>query len=144
MLYLGDSKLDDKDLPKRTVITEMILNAHKEEIKNIGDDLKVAVGHISFTMDLWTDPNLHPFMAITAHYYKRNKNGLIEYRSGLIVFHYTLGSHSGEELYRHLFKILEDYGVAHKVHLCFLPFPHPHDHSTRCLDWFYHNGQCVQ
>lgn len=115
MLCLGDGKLNDDDLPKRAAITAMILDTHKEEIKKTGDDMKASEGRISYTMDIWTDPNLWPFMAVTAHYYKRNYQSMIEYRSGLIAFRHTPGNHTGQELCRHLFKIIRDYGVEHKV-----------------------------
>jgi hypothetical protein len=92
----------------------MILDAHTLEYTT-REELKSSVGRISYTMDLWSDPNLNPFKAVTAHYYTRNTQGKILYRSGLVAFHYTPGSHSGESLYTHLFNIIDQLGVAHKV-----------------------------
>jgi hypothetical protein len=117
MLCLGDGKLEDKDIPHREKMTSMILDAHALEYRKMREDLKNALGRISFTMDLWTDPNLTPFMAVTAHYYARKSDGGIAYRSGLVAFHYTPGGHSGDELSQHLFKIFDDLEVLHKVSL---------------------------
>ncbi|TEB20235.1 hypothetical protein FA13DRAFT_1586244, partial [Coprinellus micaceus] len=63
MLYLGDGKLSDSDLPKRAAITSMVMNAHAAEIIAIRKELQTSEGRISFTMDLWTDHNLRPFMS---------------------------------------------------------------------------------
>ena len=93
----------------------MILEEEIKEMDRIRADLLKAEGRISYTMDLWTDPNLQPFMAVTAHFCLRNAAGSIEYQSGLVAFEYTPGSHSGECLFLQLFKIIDDLGVIHKV-----------------------------
>ncbi|KAJ2928061.1 hypothetical protein H1R20_g9035, partial [Candolleomyces eurysporus] len=115
LLFLGDGKLEDRDIPHRDKMTSMILDAHALEYQKMRKDLKNALGRISFTMDLWTDPNLTPFMAVTAHYYARKPDEGIAYRSGLVAFHYTPGGHSGDELSQHFFKIMDDLDVLHKI-----------------------------
>lgn len=41
LLYLGEGKIQDKNLPHRTKLTEMILNEFRTEYCKIKDDLKV-------------------------------------------------------------------------------------------------------
>ncbi|TFK18766.1 hypothetical protein FA15DRAFT_602712 [Coprinopsis marcescibilis] len=114
-MFLGDRKLSSRDVPHRSKITSMILDGYTKEYHHMRAELQSSVGWISYTTDLWTDPNLNPFMAVTAHYYIETTNGNIEYRSGLVAFHHTPGSHSGECLFQHLFKIIDDLGVICKV-----------------------------
>lgn len=47
----------------------------------------------------------------------RNSNGRLEVKSRLIAFEHVSGSHDGESLSKVLMKILEDYGILHKVSL---------------------------
>jgi len=104
MLFLGDGKLEDKDLPHRTKMTKIILEEFKKEWKGLAEDLQNAEGQISFTADLWSDPNLDSYMAVMAHYMSRHRtDGQLEYCCGLIAFKYVEGSHSGVNLTMHFF-----------------------------------------
>lgn len=47
MLYLGDENIADKDLPHRTKMTEMILDAFKKRVAATAEELKRAEGRIS-------------------------------------------------------------------------------------------------
>ncbi|KAF8950976.1 hypothetical protein BDZ97DRAFT_1601033, partial [Flammula alnicola] len=59
-------------LPHRTKMTEMILDAYKKRVAATVDELKCSEGRISFTTDLWSDPVLDSYMAVTAHYLVRD------------------------------------------------------------------------
>lgn len=116
MLFLGDGKLEDKDLPHPTKMTKTILEEFKKERKSLAEDMQNTEGRISFTTDLWSDPNLDSYMAVTAHYMSRARtDGQLEYRCGLIAFKYIEGAHSGVNLAMHFFKLIDSLGVAHKV-----------------------------
>ncbi|KAJ2927910.1 hypothetical protein H1R20_g9190, partial [Candolleomyces eurysporus] len=95
----------------------MILDEHAKQIQQTKVALLASSGRISFTIDLWTDPNLNPFMAVTAHWCANDVRGNASYFSGLIAFHHTPGSHSGEQLCSHFLKIVDDYGIAHRIGL---------------------------
>ncbi|KAF8955645.1 hypothetical protein BDZ97DRAFT_1598926, partial [Flammula alnicola] len=84
MLYLGAGKIDDQDLPHRHKMTDMILDAYNKRIASTVDELKHSEGRISFTTDLWSDPSLDSYMAVTAHYYVRDENRQLKRRNGLI------------------------------------------------------------
>ncbi|KAH6880313.1 hypothetical protein BKA70DRAFT_1041204, partial [Coprinopsis sp. MPI-PUGE-AT-0042] len=84
LVFLGQGKISDEDIPHRTKMTAMILEEQVKLYEEIKADLKRAEGRISYTMDLWTDPNQMPYMAVTAHYLVRDSCGALEYRCGLV------------------------------------------------------------
>ncbi|KIJ19753.1 hypothetical protein PAXINDRAFT_27839, partial [Paxillus involutus ATCC 200175] len=68
LLCLGDGKIDDKDLPHCTKLMQMVITEFQREYNKMKDDLQNALGHVSQTTDLWSDPNLDSYMAVTAHF----------------------------------------------------------------------------
>ncbi|KAF9542984.1 hypothetical protein CPC08DRAFT_594729, partial [Agrocybe pediades] len=60
--------LTDRDIPHRTKLTQLIFESYHHEWKKLVSDLQNSEGRISFTSDLWSDPNLRSFMAVTAHF----------------------------------------------------------------------------
>ncbi|KAH6879723.1 hypothetical protein BKA70DRAFT_1039075, partial [Coprinopsis sp. MPI-PUGE-AT-0042] len=85
MLFLGDGKIEDKDLPHRTKLTKLILDEYTKEMARTRAALAASVGRISLTSDLWSDPNLASHMAVTAHYISRDKGTRrLRYEAGLV------------------------------------------------------------
>lgn len=115
MLYLGAGKIDDRDLPHRHKMTDMIIDAYRSRLDATKEELQRSLGRISFTTDLWSDPNLDSFMAVTVHYYIRDENRRLMRRNGLIAFRFVPGSHSGENLASHFIGIVEEMGALNKV-----------------------------
>ena len=82
-----------------------------------------ALGKISLTTDLWSDPNLSPFMAVTAHWIKativkQTPEGLqysLHLRAELIGFHRVPGQHTGEHLAQAFLYILDRLLITSKV-----------------------------
>lgn len=71
---------------------------------------------MSFTVDAWSDPDLISFLGTTAHFIVRNTlDGQLILRSGLLAFRHIQGSHTGENLARVLYKIIEDAGIEQRV-----------------------------
>jgi len=75
-------------------------------------------------MDLWTDPNLTPFMAVTAHWIEAERISTpqgpqfnLHLRSDLIGFHHIPGHHSGEHLAHAFIHVLDRIAIAHKVRI---------------------------
>lgn len=63
------------------------------------------MGKISFIMDMWSDPNLVPFMAVTAHWIERSyeetvggEKLVLKLQADLIGFQRVLGCHGGKHL----------------------------------------------
>ncbi|KAF9463607.1 hypothetical protein BDZ94DRAFT_1128067, partial [Collybia nuda] len=69
LVYIGNDTIDDDDIPHRTKITQMIFEEHQAMRQQIMAELRKAQGHVSYTLDLWSDPNLASYMAVTAHFY---------------------------------------------------------------------------
>ncbi|QRV97807.1 hAT family dimerization protein [Ceratobasidium sp. AG-Ba] len=121
--------LQDTDIPHQTKTTKTINELYMEEKSRIKHDLEVytyqfdilfnvyslpnlqnACGRVSITSDLWGDPNLRSYMAVTAHYI--NHEGYLA--EHLIAFRRVRGHHSGENLGRILFAILNEFGLTNK------------------------------
>ncbi|KAF8754797.1 hAT family C-terminal dimerization region [Rhizoctonia solani] len=73
--------------------------------------MKQAQGRILLTLDLWTDVMERLFMAITSHYV----NAVNEDVATLIAFHIVEGAHAGVILAQHIFGVLKEYNIVHKI-----------------------------
>ncbi|TFK17490.1 hypothetical protein FA15DRAFT_553137, partial [Coprinopsis marcescibilis] len=60
--------LQDSDIPHQTSVHSRIGKMYESHLEELQSELKKAVGKVSFTTDIWTDPNLASFMAVTAHW----------------------------------------------------------------------------
>jgi hypothetical protein len=85
------------------------------------------MGKISFTMDLWTDLDKKPYMAITSHWMEKQSLQVsqtlqhrINFRSDLIGFLHLPGSHTGIRLAETFLFAINNLGIANKV--SFFPF----------------------
>jgi hypothetical protein len=77
--------------------------------------IQTSVGKISFTSDLWSDPNLTPFIAVTAHWIEpvfeetpTGKKCTLWLRADLVGFIRIPGQHTGEHL-AHAFLYITDH-----------------------------------
>lgn len=73
-------------------------------------------------MDMWSDPNLTPFMAVTAHWIHatvistpQGKEYKLKLRSDLIGFHHVPGRHTGEHLAQAFLYITDRLNITKKV-----------------------------
>ncbi|KAJ7130435.1 hypothetical protein C8R44DRAFT_552902, partial [Mycena epipterygia] len=60
--------LQDGDIPRRTKLQSLILDAWLKYYDSLKKELKASLGKISFTMDMWSSKGLHPYLAITSHW----------------------------------------------------------------------------
>ncbi|KAG2740808.1 hypothetical protein P692DRAFT_201665167, partial [Suillus brevipes Sb2] len=66
----------------------LIIDAWRDYFPILKRDLAKAEGKISFTSDLWSDPKLRPFLALTAHWLARETaNSSLVLKGTLIAFH---------------------------------------------------------
>jgi len=80
-----------------------------------------SMGKISFTTDMWSDPNKTPFMAVTAHWIEattqetsHGRQYILKLRADLIGFHRVPGRHDGEHLAHAFLHILDRVSVSKK------------------------------
>lgn len=85
------------------------------------------LGKLSLTSDLWTDPNLSPFMAVTAHWIeaklKETPDGPqyeLKLQAELIGFHQVPGNHDGEHLAQAFLYVFDCLSITSKV--CLFPY----------------------
>ncbi|KAF8179985.1 hypothetical protein K438DRAFT_1535252, partial [Mycena galopus ATCC 62051] len=69
----GRKDVGDDDLPHRTSLTDLLFEQYGEAYAALVADFKRAYGRISFTSDMWSDPNLRSFLALSAHYCVRDE-----------------------------------------------------------------------
>lgn len=74
------------------------------------------------TTDLWTDPNMVPYMAVTAHWIEATTINTtsgsqysLKYRADLIGFIQVPTRHTGDHMANAFMWILERINIAHKV-----------------------------
>ncbi|KIM61777.1 hypothetical protein SCLCIDRAFT_121117, partial [Scleroderma citrinum Foug A] len=67
LLYIGEDKLEEHDLPHCTKATIMILEEYKKKHMEIVYNIQNSKGQVSTTMDMWSNPNHDSYMAVTAH-----------------------------------------------------------------------------
>ncbi|OJT05329.1 hypothetical protein TRAPUB_3770 [Trametes pubescens] len=106
--------LRDEDIPHRTKLRELIRTAHKKHRIEVQVEMAGALGRISFTADLWTDPILRAFMAVTAHYIVRIDKSLV-LKTRLLAFKHIVGHHDGASLAWAFFAVLEEEKIMRKV-----------------------------
>jgi hypothetical protein len=73
-------------------------------------------------MDMWSDPNLTPYMAVTAHWIEPTTENTpsgpqtkLNMRTDLVGFHRVPGRHTGHHLAHAFIKVLDRLNVTHKV-----------------------------
>ncbi|KAJ7235801.1 hypothetical protein C8J57DRAFT_1005643, partial [Mycena rebaudengoi] len=69
----GRDNVSDKDLPHRTALTDLIFGQFGEAYDALVAELQTSIGRLSFTSDVWSDPNLRSFLAVTAHFCVRDE-----------------------------------------------------------------------
>ena len=78
---------------------------------------------MSFTTDMWSDPDLKPYMAITAHWLENilspGGEKRLKLRASLIGFLHVPGTHTGERLAESFFYIIKRCGLESKASLLF-------------------------
>jgi hypothetical protein len=81
--------------------------------------VQAAKGQISFTMDIWSDQNLRPYLAITAHWIAELEGmTALQLRMALISFHHLHSQHDGRSLAKVVLQLLDRTGITVKVRPC--------------------------
>ena len=81
--------------------------SHKDIVRR---DLQSAISNIHLSLDIWTSPNGHLLLAICAHY----TNHLLQRAKALLALRKVKG-HSGENQFKVLLPVLQDYGIVRKL-----------------------------
>lgn len=134
LLFIG-AELQDRDIPHRTKLSEMITSRFKIEHSKMVEEISVslqsisftgirlhinilqnALGRIALTSDLWSRQNLESYMAMTAHFCaKSQKTGNLIIRSHLVAFRHVSGSHTGANIGQTFVRVLKEIGCLKNV-----------------------------
>src|SRR5260370_42402916 len=79
------------------------------------------MGKISFTMDVWTDIDMKPYMAVTAHWLQNTSQQQLRLtlHSDLIAFIHIPSSHTREHLAKVFIHILDRIKLGQSKKVCF-------------------------
>ncbi len=130
--------LKDTDIPGHTTIRSRVTELLDKHLEKLETEMKVlihllclrsfirfqkSVGKISFTMDMWSDPILTPFMAVTAHWVESATENMttgpqtqLTMQADLIGFHRVPGRHTGHHLAYAFLHVLDRIKITDKVH----------------------------
>src|SRR5713226_4581775 len=79
---------------------------------------QASMGQISITMDVWSDQNRQPFLAMMAHWVAKVKGTTaLQLKTALIAFHRLGGRHDGKTLAETVMKLLDRAQITVKVRL---------------------------
>ncbi|KAF7328561.1 HAT family dimerization domain-containing protein [Mycena venus] len=116
------SELKDSDIPHRTKIRKRIIEVWDEHLAHLESEMATAIGKISTTMDLWTDRQKIPFMAVTAHWLEATlidtpagPQYILTLRTDLIGFLRVPGHHDGEHLATAFLHIIDRIDIASRL-----------------------------
>ncbi|KAF7347428.1 HAT family dimerization domain-containing protein [Mycena venus] len=116
------SELKDSDIPHRTKIRKRIIEVWDEHLAHLESEMATVIGKISTTMDLWTDRQKIPFMAVTAHWLEATlidtpagPQYILTLRTDLIGFLRVPGHHDGEHLATAFLHIIDRIDIASRL-----------------------------
>ncbi|KAJ2921800.1 hypothetical protein H1R20_g15297, partial [Candolleomyces eurysporus] len=122
LILMLREELRDEDIPHRTFIRNRIQERWETYMMQLQSELQNSVGRISLTTDMWSDPNLRPYMAVTAHWIKakivQTAEGAVTnlvLRADLLAFHNLPGRHTGEHLATALLHVLDRLNIAKRI-----------------------------
>ncbi|KAJ7453116.1 hypothetical protein FB451DRAFT_1281733, partial [Mycena latifolia] len=68
LLLLLRESLMDKEIPHRTKLTKLVLEAWDKYYVDLKAAFRASIGKISFTADIWSSKGMNSYLAITAHW----------------------------------------------------------------------------
>ncbi|KAJ3572595.1 hypothetical protein NP233_g2975 [Leucocoprinus birnbaumii] len=111
-----------ENLKLRTLFLMLLHALWEENLDSLSMSMKNALGKISFTTDIWTDPIMSPFLAITAHWIETKTtltpNGphhKLYLRADLAGFLYLPGHHTGKHIANAFLSVLDRLDIALKI-----------------------------
>ena len=131
LCFLLRPDLHDADIPHRTTMHKRIIDNFEETLYKLSQHIQVishycillqgltvmqksSAGKVSFTTDLWSDPDSKSYIAVTAHWLEvvQTPGGdkRLTLRADLIGFLYFPGNHTGERLAKIFYLLLLGWG----------------------------------
>ncbi|PPR07616.1 hypothetical protein CVT24_004169 [Panaeolus cyanescens] len=112
--FIGQHCLEDEDIPRRTKMGSLVTEYFHSEYEAMKQELKDAEGRVLLTTDIWSRTNLEGYMGITAHFIVKVLK-TYTLRNELIAFRHIKGTHSGANIGKEMYNILENVGITNKL-----------------------------
>jgi len=112
----GRKGVKDSDFPHRTAFTDRIYRQYLDAYNALVKEIEGSLGRVSFTSDIWSDPQLASFLAMTAHWCRRDPAGRLEIANRLLAFRLVEGAHDGENIGQIMYNIIKDAKAHRKVY----------------------------
>ncbi|EGU83980.1 hypothetical protein FOXB_05506 [Fusarium oxysporum f. sp. conglutinans Fo5176] len=106
-----DPHLADQIPWSRQSMGRLLDDTYKSKKDKIKQELSDALTKIHLEFDLWTSPNRHAVMAVTAHFLDRQG----KHQSRLLALRRQLGCHSGESLAVTLGQVVREWKIEDRV-----------------------------
>ena len=97
-------------IPSKITVSRDVKNVFVKCRQRIATMLQEYEGALSFATDAWTSPNHKAYVAVTVHFESEGKPIAM-----LLDIVEAARSHSGIVLAREFARILEEFGISHKV-----------------------------
>ncbi|KAJ7092959.1 hypothetical protein B0H15DRAFT_763088, partial [Mycena belliarum] len=83
LLFIG-TELEDRDIPHRTKLSQLISERFKFEWRRMVEEIANSLGRVSATDDIWTSQGLDSYMAMSLHYMAKDANGNLILKTQLV------------------------------------------------------------
>ncbi len=98
------------------MLTDRIYQQYLDAYDALVKEIEGSLGRVSFTSDIWSDPQLASFLAMTAHWCRHDPAGWLEIANCLLAFCLVEGTHDGENIGQIMYDIIKDVKAHRKVH----------------------------
>ncbi|KAJ3563636.1 hypothetical protein NP233_g8817 [Leucocoprinus birnbaumii] len=122
LLLLLRQDLEDSEIPHRNFLRNRIMASFDEFLVHVKAELEKTLGKVSLTTDIWTDPNLTPYIGVTAHWIDvqhfnspAGPRCLLSMKARVIGFRCIPGHHTGDHLAQALRFIVDRINITSKM-----------------------------
>ncbi|KJZ70117.1 hypothetical protein HIM_10487 [Hirsutella minnesotensis 3608] len=130
----------------RTQVPKLLASRFAAHQKELALKLQSSLSQIHFSVDIWSSPNHHSFLAIVGHFVDRESRRL---QKVLLALRELEGTHGGGAMAEVFLGVLDDYGITHdKVGYFTLDNAHNNDTMMRAVadvcgfDWRQRRLRC--
>lgn len=98
-------------VPSRTTFRHWIFEEFAIQKAKLRKELRRSKSNIHLSFDLWTSPNAYSIIAIISHFI--DSNGYR--RTKLLAIRQLKGDHSGENISKHVLKVIREYRIRKQI-----------------------------
>ena len=111
LVWLLDPQVADQVPWSRQSMSRQLDEVYNSKKSVVRQELQDALTKIHLGFDLWTSPNRHAIMAVTAHFLDRQGHHQVR----LLALRRQLGSHGGENLAVTLLEVVDEWQIQDRI-----------------------------